>query len=142
MRPGAGWKLTLSAVLSVRRLICLRTALSSGIHKVCPLVGDDVDAPIVGLAHDRRASNVSSHMECTLKLNPKVRWSDGKPWTSADVVFSQQLLLKNFQINGAAGVTEDVAAVSAPDAQNVFADPCSAGLLFRLRFPQRALQKA
>lgn len=69
-------------------------------------------------------------MECTLKLTPKVRWSDGKPWTSADVVFSQQLLLKNFQINGAARATEDVAAVSAPDAQNVVAAPCSRGFYF------------
>jgi len=72
--------------------------------------------------------------ECPLKLNPKVRWSDGKPWTSADVVFSQQLLLKNPQLNGAAGVTEDVAAVSAPDAQTVVWKLTRAQPRFHYRF--------
>ncbi len=79
--------------------------------------------------------------ECTLKLTPKVRWSDGKPWTSADVVFFQQLLLKNPLINGAARATEDVAAVSAPDAQNVVADPCSRGFYFDFDSPSRLFSK-
>ncbi len=33
-------------------------------------------------------SNNADFTQCTLKLNHKVTWGDGKPWTSADVVFS------------------------------------------------------
>ena len=72
--------------------------------------------------------------ECTLKLNPKVKWNDGQPWTSADVVFSQELLLKNPQLNGAAGVTEAVKSVAAPDAQTVVWTLTHAQPRFHYRF--------
>ncbi|HWK81904.1 MAG TPA: ABC transporter substrate-binding protein [Thermomicrobiales bacterium] len=61
----------------------------------------------------------ADHTEVTLHLNPKVKWSDGTPWTSADVVFSQQMLLDNPQLNGAAGVIADVKSVKATDEHTV-----------------------
>lgn len=61
----------------------------------------------------------ADNTEVTLHLNPKVKWSDGKPWTSEDVVFSQQLLLDNPQLNGAAGVIDSVKSVKATDPQTV-----------------------
>ncbi|MGB3327398.1 MAG: ABC transporter substrate-binding protein, partial [Thermomicrobiales bacterium] len=61
----------------------------------------------------------ADHTEVTLHLNPKVTWSDGKPWTSEDVVFSQEMLLKNPQLNGASGTIEAVKSVKATDPQTV-----------------------
>ncbi len=57
----------------------------------------------------------------TLKLDPKAAWSDGTPLTSADVVFSVQLVQNNKDLTGAgtAGVREWVKSVAAPDPQTV-----------------------
>ncbi len=57
--------------------------------------------------------------QCTLSLNPDVTWSDGEPFTAEDVVFTQQLLLDNPQLSGAAGTIRDVASVTATDEHTV-----------------------
>jgi len=72
--------------------------------------------------------------QCTLKLNPNAKWNDGEPFTADDVVFTQQLLLDNAQLNGAAGVIRDVKAVSAADAQTVVWDLTEANPRFHYRF--------
>jgi peptide/nickel transport system substrate-binding protein len=72
--------------------------------------------------------------ECTLKLNPAVTWNDGQPFTSADVVFTQQMLLDNSQLNGAADVIRDVASLAAPDPQTVVWTLTKANTRFHYRF--------
>jgi peptide/nickel transport system substrate-binding protein len=72
--------------------------------------------------------------ECTLKLNPGVTWSDGKPFTSEDVVFSQQLLLDNAQLNGASDAIRDIKALAAPDPQTVVFTLTRANTRFHYRF--------
>lgn len=72
--------------------------------------------------------------QCTLKLNPAVTWNDGEPFTADDVVFTQQLLLDNAQLNGAAKVIRDVTSVSATDAQTVVWELTSANSRFHYRF--------
>jgi peptide/nickel transport system substrate-binding protein len=72
--------------------------------------------------------------QCTLKLNPNAKWSDGEPFTAEDVVFTQTLLLENPQLNGASAAIRDVAAVSATDAQTVVWDLTSANPRFHYRF--------
>src|SRR5215218_4472187 len=60
--------------------------------------------------------------ECTLKLNPNAQWSDGRPYTADDVVFSQTLLMENEGLNGAAEAKENIKSVTAADPQTaVFA---------------------
>jgi peptide/nickel transport system substrate-binding protein len=59
----------------------------------------------------------------TLRLQQGVKWSDGKPFSSADVVFSYNLMKKYPALNGA-GI--QFQTVSAPDASTVvltFATP-------------------
>lgn len=72
--------------------------------------------------------------QCTLKLNPNVKWSDGEPFTADDVVFTQTMLLENPQLNGAAGVIRDVKAVAATDAQTVVWDLTEPLPRFHYRF--------
>lgn len=60
----------------------------------------------------------SDYTECTLKLNPKPTWSDGKPFTSADVAFTFTMLQKNTALL-AKGVQEYLESVTTPDAQTV-----------------------
>lgn len=57
--------------------------------------------------------------ECTLNLNPAVKWSDGKPFTADDVVFTQQMLLANSNLGGAATYKLAVKDVKAADAHTV-----------------------
>jgi peptide/nickel transport system substrate-binding protein len=52
----------------------------------------------------------------TFHLRQNVKWSDGQPFTSADVVFSFKMIKKNAQIN-TGGINFD--SVSAPDASTV-----------------------
>lgn len=72
--------------------------------------------------------------EVTLKLNPKAKWSDGQPYTSADVVFTQQLLLDNPSLSGANGLAEDIKAIAAPDPQTVVWTLNAANPKFHYRF--------
>lgn len=57
--------------------------------------------------------------ECTLKLNPAATWSDGKPYTADDIVFSQTLLLENATLNGSADAQADLVSVKAADPHTV-----------------------
>ncbi len=57
--------------------------------------------------------------ECTLKLAPNVTWSDGRPFTADDVVFSVTLLLENPSLNRAADAQLEIASVTAADPQTV-----------------------
>jgi peptide/nickel transport system substrate-binding protein len=72
--------------------------------------------------------------QCTLKLNPNVTWSDGEPFTAEDVVFSQNLLLENSQLSGAASAILDIEAVSATDDHTVVWDLKKANPRFHYRF--------
>lgn len=72
--------------------------------------------------------------EVTLKLNPKAKWSDGQPYTSADVVFTQQLLIDNPSLSGASGLAEDIKAIAAPDPQTVVWTLNEANPKFHYRF--------
>ncbi|MGB3305602.1 MAG: ABC transporter substrate-binding protein [Thermomicrobiales bacterium] len=57
--------------------------------------------------------------ECTVKIKSGVTWNDGQPYTADDIVFSQNLLLQNPALNGAAAVQRDIASVTALDSQTV-----------------------
>lgn len=72
--------------------------------------------------------------ECTLSLNPAVTWSDGKPFTSADVEFSENLRLKNPNLNGAAELIDTAKSVTAKDPQTVVYALTRAQPRFHYRF--------
>jgi len=61
----------------------------------------------------------SSYTQCTLKIKPNITWSDGKPFTSADIAFTTELMKKNASIIGGSGNatwTPPVVSVDTPDA--------------------------
>jgi peptide/nickel transport system substrate-binding protein len=65
----------------------------------------------------------SDYTECTITLRPDVTWSDGKPCTSKDVVFTAELVMKNPSTIGASGLVtstwvSEVKSVVAKDAQS------------------------
>ncbi len=72
--------------------------------------------------------------ECTLKLTPNVTWSDGRPYTAEDVVFSQTLLLENASLNGAEAVQRDIKSITATDPQTVLFALNEAQPRFHYRF--------
>ena len=76
----------------------------------------------------------ADYTECTLKLNPAVTWNDGTPFTSADVVFSDEMVMANSQLNGSAGRVRDIASIAAPDAQTVVWTLTRAQPRFHYRF--------
>ncbi len=53
--------------------------------------------------------------QMTITLNPNVKWSDGQPYTSDDVLFTLDLLAKNPQFTGSSVVTTWVESATAPD---------------------------
>ncbi len=57
--------------------------------------------------------------QLTLSLNPAAKWNDGRPFTSADVLFTFDLLTKNPQFNGSSAVTTWIDTATAPDANTV-----------------------
>ncbi len=57
--------------------------------------------------------------QLTLSLNPAAKWNDGQAFTSADVLFTLDLLTKNPQFNGSSAVTTWVDTATAPDANTV-----------------------
>ena len=57
--------------------------------------------------------------QLTLSLNPAAKWNDGKPFTSADVLFTFDMLTKNPQFNGSSAVTIWIDNATAPDANTV-----------------------
>ncbi len=57
--------------------------------------------------------------QLTLSLNPAAKWNDGKPYTSADILFTFDLLKKNAQFTGSSAVTTWIDTAEAPDANTV-----------------------
>lgn len=57
--------------------------------------------------------------QLTLSLNPAAKWSDGKPYTAEDILFTLDMLKKNAQFNGSAAVTTWVDTAEAPNANTV-----------------------
>ena len=60
-----------------------------------------------------------SYTQCTLKIKPNITWSDGKPFTSADIAFTTELMKKNGSIIGGSGNatwTPQVKSVETPNA--------------------------
>jgi len=72
--------------------------------------------------------------ECTLSLNPAVTWSDGKPFTADDVVFTENLLLKNPNLNFASERIDTTKSVTAKDAHTVVFALTKAQPRFHYRF--------
>ncbi len=61
----------------------------------------------------------TSYTECTLKIKPNVTWSDGKPFTSADIAFTAELMKKDASLIGGSGNatwTPEFASIETPDA--------------------------
>lgn len=56
---------------------------------------------------------------CTLTIQENINWSDGEPFTAHDIVFSQQMLIDNENLNGSAGLRETVDSITADDDYNV-----------------------
>ncbi len=71
---------------------------------------------------------------CTLKLTEGVTWNDGEPFTAEDVVFTQQMLLDNPTLNGAAGTIESVKSVTAEDDLTVVWELNEPDTRFHYRF--------
>ncbi len=80
--------------------------------------------------------------ECTLKLTPGVTWSDGRPYTADDVVFTQTMLLENPQLNGAADTIADIASLVAADPQTVVFTLTAPNTRFHYRFVSGTGQEA
>lgn len=57
--------------------------------------------------------------ELTISLNPDAKWSDGQPYTSADVAFTLDLLAKNAQFTGSSVVTTWVDSTATPNPQTI-----------------------
>ena len=80
--------------------------------------------------------------ECTLKLTPGVTWSDGRPYTADDVVFTQTMLLENPQLNGAADAIADIKSLTATDPQTVVFTLAAPNTRFHYRFVAGTNQEA
>lgn len=61
----------------------------------------------------------ADHTQLTLNLNPAAHWNDGTPFTSKDVQFTLELLLKNPTLINAPSYTPFVKNVSSPDDHTV-----------------------
>ncbi|HVX42890.1 MAG TPA: ABC transporter substrate-binding protein, partial [Mycobacteriales bacterium] len=61
----------------------------------------------------------SDFKKFTIKLNPAAKWSDGKPFTSADVKFTMEMVKKNPTLLGSGPVVTEAKSISAPDPQTV-----------------------
>lgn len=59
----------------------------------------------------------SDFTELTITLNPKAKWNDGQPVTSADLRFSIEMLQKNESLLGGTDIRQFVDSVTTPDAQ-------------------------
>lgn len=84
-----------------------------------PLVifnGDDAGKPIFRLATSYKFSDDLKSI--TYVLRDGVKWSDGKPFTSADVKYTLELMLNNPAVD-TAGVGDTIASVEAPSLSEV-----------------------
>lgn len=73
---------------------------------------------IPGLAAGDPVYN-SDFTSVTIPLRKGVAWSDGVPFTAADVVYTVELLMKNSGFNGHNFMVENVESVRAPDDYTV-----------------------
>lgn len=64
-------------------------------------------------------SYANDFREFTIKLNPKVHWNDGKPFTSRDVKFTMMMIKGNKALLGGGPATDEAASISTPDAHTV-----------------------
>lgn len=71
---------------------------------------------------------------CTLTIQDNVTWSDGEPYTANDIVFTQQMLLDNENLNGSASLREWVDSVTADDDFTVTWKLKKADTRFHYRF--------
>lgn len=55
---------------------------------------------------------------CTLTIQEGVTWNDGEPFTTDDILFTQQMLTDNPTLNGAAGM-ENFLSITADDEHNI-----------------------
>jgi len=72
--------------------------------------------------------------QITLELNPAVKWSDGQAFTAADVEFSENLYLKNPNLNGASSFIDSVKSVTAKGDTTVVYELTRAQPRFHYRF--------
>lgn len=72
--------------------------------------------------------------QITLELNPAAKWSDGEAFTAADVEFSENLYLKNPNLNGASTLIDQVKSVKATDDHTVVYELTRAQPRFHYRF--------
>lgn len=61
----------------------------------------------------------ADHTQLTIHLDPNAKWNDGQPFTTKDILFTINLLMKNAQLNGASSYIPFVKNMSATDAQTV-----------------------
>jgi peptide/nickel transport system substrate-binding protein len=55
----------------------------------------------------------------TMHLRPDVKWDDGFPFTSADVVFTMNMLLTHSGLVGSGALAQDIQSVTAPNKLTV-----------------------
>lgn len=66
-------------------------------------------------------SYANGNKQLTLSLNPKVKWNDGKPFTSADVAFTLNLLKKNPSLLGGT-LTQEITKITTPNPTTIVID--------------------
>lgn len=75
--------------------------------------------------------------QVTIPLRQGVTWSDGTPFTSADVVFTIETEIANPGLNSHSFFVDNVAAVSAPDDHTVVVDLLQSNSRFHTTFLDR-----
>jgi peptide/nickel transport system substrate-binding protein len=75
--------------------------------------------------------------QVTIPLREGVTWQDGEPFTSADVVYTIELLSSTEGMNGNTFFSENVASVSAPDDYTVVIDLSRPNSRFHTTFLDR-----
>ncbi len=75
--------------------------------------------------------------QLTIPLREGVAWSDGEPFTAADVIFTIELLMSNNQFNAYNSMVENVKAVTAPDDYTVVFDLLAPNSRFHTQFLDR-----
>ncbi len=74
---------------------------------------------IINGSADGDAQYNAEFTECTVPLRKGVAWSDGQPFTAADVVFTIETLMKFEGFNAHSFFVDNVESVSAPDEYTV-----------------------
>ncbi len=61
----------------------------------------------------------TNHTQLTVHLNPNAKWNDGQPFTTKDILFTINLLMKNPQLSGSNSYIPFVKDMAATDAQTI-----------------------